>query len=67
VLEQLQALPCDAVPATDAALVWLMVYSPSPWQNYLAALVPVKGILDKAGKNIKSFGKDFTNVGTEMC
>jgi hypothetical protein len=64
-LEQLQALPCDAVPASDAALVWLMLFSPSPWQNYLPALVPVKGIPDKAGKNIKSFGKGFANVSTE--
>ena len=61
-LEQLSALPAAAVPARDTELVWLMVYSRFRWQNYLSVLVPVTGVPDKAGENIKSFGKGFANI-----
>jgi len=61
-LEQLSALPAAAVPARNTALVWLLVYSNRPWQNYLPVLVPLKGTLDKAGDSIKSFGKGFANI-----
>jgi hypothetical protein len=64
-LEQLSALPAVAVPARDTELVWLLIYSPFRWQNYLPALVPVRGTFDKAGKNIKSFGKGFANISNE--
>ncbi len=65
-LEQLAALPAAAVPARDTELVWLLVYSTSRWQNYLPVLVPVSGTLDKAGKNIKSFGKGFANINDDL-
>jgi hypothetical protein len=61
-LEQLFALPAVAVPVRQTELVWLLVYSPYAWQRYLPILVPVKGTFDKAGKNIKSFGKGFAYV-----
>src|SRR6185312_8598909 len=32
------------------------------WQRYLPILVPVRGIFEKSGKNIKSFGKGFANT-----
>jgi hypothetical protein len=64
-LEQLSALPPVTVPARETALVWLLVYSPYAWQNYLPALVPVTGTFDKAGKNIISFGKGFANIKDE--
>ena len=64
-LEQLSALPAAAVPVKDTELVWLLVYSPFRWQNYLPTLVPVKGTLDKTGKNIKKFGKGFANISNE--
>ena len=65
-LEQLSALPAAAVPARDTELVWLLVYAHSRWQNYLPVLVPVSGKLDKAGKNIKSFGKGFANIDENL-
>jgi hypothetical protein len=46
--------------------VWLLVYSQYRWQNYLPILVPVKGIFDKVGKNIKSFGKGFANISENL-
>jgi len=64
-LEQLPALPAVAVPVKDTGLVWLLVYSPFLWQHYLPVLVPVKGTFDKAGNNIKSFGKGFANINNE--
>lgn len=64
-LEQLSALPAAAVPVKNAELVWLLVYSQFRWQNYLPTLVPVKGTLDKPGKNIKRFGKGFANISNE--
>src|SRR5690348_5300694 len=65
-LEQLSALPAVAVPVKNAELVWLLVYSQYRWQNYLPILVPVKGIFDKVGKNIKSFGKGFANISENL-
>ena len=64
-LEQLSALPVAALPVKDTELVWLLIYSEFRWQNYLPALVPVKGTLDMAGTNIKSFGKGFANISNE--
>lgn len=64
-LEQLSALPSVAVPVKNTELVWLLVYSQFRWQNYLPMLVPVKGTFDKAGTNIKSFGKGFANINNE--
>jgi hypothetical protein len=61
-LEQMSALPAAAVPARDTEVVWLMVYSNFRWQNYLPVLVSVAGVPDKAGENIKSFGKGFANI-----
>jgi hypothetical protein len=65
-LEQLSALPAVAIPAKNAELAWLLVYSQYRWQNYLPILVPVKGIFDKLGKNIKSFGKGFANISENL-
>jgi hypothetical protein len=65
-LEQLSALPAVAVPVKDTELVWLLVYSQYRWQNYLPILVPVNGTFDKAGKNIKSFGKGFANMSEKL-
>jgi hypothetical protein len=65
-LEQLSALPAVAVPVKDTELVWLLVYSQYRWQNYLPILVPVNGTFDKAGKNIKSFGKGFANMNEKL-
>jgi hypothetical protein len=64
-LEQLSALASAAVPVRNTELVWLLVYSNRPWQNYLPILVPVRGIFDKVGKNIKGFGKGFANINNE--
>lgn len=64
-LEQLSALASAAVPVRNTELVWLLVYSNRPWQNYLPILVPVRGTSDKAGKNIKGFGKGFANINNE--
>jgi len=61
-LEQLLALPSVVIPARETELVWLLVYSPHAWQRYLPILVPVRGIFEKSGKNIKSFGKGFANT-----
>ena len=65
-LEQLSALPTVAAPVRGTELVWLMVYAKFRWQNYLPALVPVIGTLDKAGENIKSFGKGFANINENL-
>lgn len=64
-LEQLSALPPAAVSVKNKELVWLLVYSQFRWQHYLPTLVPVKGTLDKKGKNIKRFGKGFANIISE--
>ena len=65
-LEQLSALPTAAAPVRDTELVWLMVYAKFRWQNYLPVLVPVIGVLDKAGESIKSFGKGFVNINANL-
>jgi hypothetical protein len=65
-LQQLSALPAVAVPVKNTELVWLLVYSPYRWQNYLPILVPVKGTFDTAGKNIKNFGKGFSNISENL-
>ena len=64
-LEQLSALPSVTVPLREVELVWLLVYSPYAWQRYLPIPVPVKGAFDKAGNNIKTFGKGFANIRNE--
>jgi len=64
-LVQLSALPSVRVPVREIDLVWLLVYSPYPWQRYLPVPVPVKGTFDKAGNNIKTFGKGFANISIE--
>jgi hypothetical protein len=64
-LEKLSALPAVAVGAKNAEIVWLLVHSPFRRQNYLPVSIPVVGILDKSGKNIKSFGKGFANMNNE--
>jgi hypothetical protein len=61
-LQKLPALPAVALPVRETELVWLLVYSPYTWQRYLPILVPLKGTFDKAGKNIRSFGKGFANI-----
>lgn len=65
-LKQLSALPALAIPAKETELVWLLIYSQYRWQNYLPVLVPVNGTFDKAGKNIKSFGKGFANITKDL-
>jgi hypothetical protein len=65
-LEQLSALPVVALPVRETELVWLLVYSPYTWQRYLPILVPLKGTLDKAGNNIRSFGKGFANISEKL-
>jgi hypothetical protein len=65
-LEQLTASPAAAAPVRDTELVWLLIYARFRWQNYLPALVPVIGTLDKAGENIKSFGKGFANINENL-
>jgi hypothetical protein len=65
-LEQLSAFPAVALPVRETELVWLLVYSPYAWQRYLPILVPLKGTFDKAGKNIRSFGKGFANISENL-
>ncbi|MGN6194170.1 MAG: hypothetical protein ACTHOB_04480 [Ginsengibacter sp.] len=65
-LQKLPALPAVAFPARETELVWLLIYSPYAWQRYLPILVPIKGTLDKAGNNIRSFGKGFANISEKL-
>jgi hypothetical protein len=63
-LQKLSVLRASLNHQENKTLAWLRVYSSYRWQSFVPLLVPVSGMMDKAGDSIKSFRKGFENINT---